>query len=189
MKNNDRDKFDDLIDTALSSYADAEPLSGLEQRILRRVQLVKDRRRRFISLKWALALATLASVLLVGVNLPKNYEDPAPKTISTARSADMHAAVPFERSPRTLAEKPQVTPKHRANAARRQSLASKSLPKQRQFPSVVSLSEDESALLAFAERDPEQALEAFRDLQNRSNEEIKIPEIVIPPLRQGDGVE
>jgi hypothetical protein len=38
MKNDDRDELDDVIDGALPAYSSADPMEGLENRVLHRVQ-------------------------------------------------------------------------------------------------------------------------------------------------------
>ena len=55
------DDLDKLIDGALSAYSAAEPLAGLEQRVLGRVRAAQaSRRRRW---RWALAAATVAALV------------------------------------------------------------------------------------------------------------------------------
>ena len=59
------DQFDELLDHALTEYRDAEPLSGLEDRVLQRLQTQPvDRRRTWWM--WG-AIATCAALVLVGV--------------------------------------------------------------------------------------------------------------------------
>ena len=55
------DDFDDLLHEALSEYRDAEPLAGIESRILARLQLSEPSRRPFV-LRWAIALACAAAI-------------------------------------------------------------------------------------------------------------------------------
>jgi hypothetical protein len=57
------DQFDELVDYALSEYRDAEPLSGLEDRVLQRLQPVG---RRFAWWMWG-AIAICAALVLIGV--------------------------------------------------------------------------------------------------------------------------
>jgi len=58
-------RFDELLDYALSEYRDAEPLSGLEDRVLQRLrsQTVERRNARRI---WG-AIAACAALILIGV--------------------------------------------------------------------------------------------------------------------------
>ena len=39
------DEFDEILSNALSEYRKAEPLAGLEDRVLRRVQQQRERRK------------------------------------------------------------------------------------------------------------------------------------------------
>src|SRR4051812_23921312 len=68
------DELDNLIDGALAQYASAEPLAGIEQRVLDRVHLAESRRRRW---RWTLVLAApaVAAALLV-VLAPQHKPEP-----------------------------------------------------------------------------------------------------------------
>src|SRR6266849_2756190 len=103
MDNNDRDTLDNLIDTALSSYARAEPLSGLEERVLRRVQVAQTGRRKMVTLTWALVLTTLALLLVVGVS--KEHGRPFEKLLDTAHSTDTRSSPRPSDLPDTAPEK------------------------------------------------------------------------------------
>src|SRR5436305_7129563 len=90
-----QDDLDRLIDCGLAGYSSAEPLVGLEQRVLRRVRAV--RRRRW----WGLVLIPAAAVLVLAL-LPARHIDvamaPAPPVVEPEREP-IRAATVMERLP------------------------------------------------------------------------------------------
>ena len=62
---NHHDEFDDLLHDALSEYREAEPLAGIEERVLQRMQSLREERRHAMWM-WG-AVATCAALLLAGV--------------------------------------------------------------------------------------------------------------------------
>ena len=58
---NDNEQLDNILDEALSAYREAEPLAGIEDRVLQRLRLQPEARR-FASWKWG-AVAACAAVL------------------------------------------------------------------------------------------------------------------------------
>src|SRR5436305_2365987 len=73
-----QDDLDRLIDCGLAGYSSAEPLVGLEQRVLRRVRSVRRRRR------WGLVLIPAAAVLVLAVLPPKHSPGTAAKLVPPA---------------------------------------------------------------------------------------------------------
>ena len=45
------DEFDEILSNALSEYREAEPLAGLEDRVLRRVQQQRERRKLCVAME------------------------------------------------------------------------------------------------------------------------------------------
>jgi hypothetical protein len=151
MENEER-----ILAEALAQYANAEPLAGLEQRVLQRVR--SEGRRRVGRWPWALA----ASVAVAGM-FAVLWVRTAPQTLGVSAVAP--------RPPQIVAR--AAVPK----SARRQTL-----PKRRVFPTPVPLSGQERALLAFAAHAPDLA----RDLRSRIDEPIQFTEIKIAPLESAD---
>ena len=56
--------FDNLLDDALTEYRDAEPLAGLEHRVLRRLRCQTERRRA-TRLAWSAAAVATAALLAI----------------------------------------------------------------------------------------------------------------------------
>jgi hypothetical protein len=169
MQNND--ELDRTIDSALAGYSDAEPLAGLEDRVLHRVRLAEAGRRRVLG--WAVVIAVAASVVMAAIVVwaPRHSE-----------SKIYIVGLPAVARPVPAAEKPRVAPKQRVKSHR---LRPRPLLKQNQFPAPTPITTEERAVLAFAELSPKDAEDAFR---KRSDEPIEIQPIQIPPLRS-DGAQ
>ncbi len=168
-----RDELDQLIDTALAAYGDAEPLAGLEQRVLERVRPAGARRKAW----WALAVVTAAAavvVLILVVNRP--------------RAVRPHEAVVGQRStPARVLQDPRPAEVHRVNrtaprarpGGRAQTWRSavQRLPKRDRFPMPAPLTPEERALIQVAKLSP-RAFDEPGELQP-----IEIAPIEIQPLR------
>jgi hypothetical protein len=168
MESNGRETLDNMLDDALACYSGAEPLAGLEERVLHRVRASDVTRRRPV--RWAFAFALAAALVLV-VIVMKTPSDPPPKPRDIAR-----AEIP------ALVEQPRIASQHRRSrvAARR---APSPRPKQEQFPAPAPLTAEEQALRSFVERDPAEAQQVFAQLRKRTNDPIEIQPIRIAPLR------
>ena len=159
------DELDRRIDSALVGYSDAEPLAGLEERVLRRVRLATRRR----MLGWAVAFAVVASlvVTVIVVRVPDHV------------GPTYRVGVPAVMRPAPVVEKARVVTMRRARTRARRA---RPLPKLEQFPTPTPLTAEERALIAFVGRYPKEAQQAFEDLRKRSEEPIEIQPIQIPPL-------
>ncbi len=178
MKNDDRDELDDLIDGVLPGYSSAEPLEGLEARVLHRVQAAGAARRSPWFCRLGLAIPALAALLLAGIALRMGWNSQSRATNVTQKAA---VSVPASLTPLQPSPAPAiqvVEPKH--------SVPVRSLPKEEQFPTPVPITDEERALVAWVGRAPLEAEQAFADLRKRSAEPIEIQPIQIPPL-QSDG--
>ena len=166
---NTRDELDRLIDGALASYADAEPLAGLEDRVVNRVRVVGARRRIF---GWGMGLAVAAAVVVVGIGI-RTEQRTVPKPAAVARGTNV--APPVAAIQRAMRIPARVR-------ARRP----KPLPKLKQFPAPAPMTAEERAFVAFVQRDPNEAQRTFAVLRKRADEPIEIQPIQIAPL-QSDG--
>ena len=162
---NRRDELDRLIDGALASYTDAEPLAGLEARVVGRVRVARARRR---WLAWGMGAAVAASVVIV-VIVSRVQEHGIPKPIDMTRIIAPAPPLEAVREP-AIAVKHAWTPKRE----RRRS----SLPKLEQFPAMAASTPEERALVALVQEDPEEAQEVLA----ANNGPIRIQTIQIPPL-------
>lgn len=165
---NSHDELDRLIDSALAGYSNAEPLAGLEARVLNRVRVTQARRRLLV---WGLALAVAASVVVVGI-----VKRTAPTTVP--KSAEIVQAKPA--LPTAVTRLARVMPKR---VSVKRSRRPKPLPKLEQFPSPAPLTAEERALVALAQQDPEE-LGKFAEMERESEAPLEIQPIQIAPLQQ-----
>ena len=78
MNNDERDELDGLIDGALSEYSSADPMDGLEDRVLRRVQAAAAPRRSPWPYRLGFAVPALAALLLAGIALWTGWNSQSP---------------------------------------------------------------------------------------------------------------
>jgi hypothetical protein len=129
--------MDEWIDSALSSYVDAEPQPGMEQRILARARASKTR-----FAPWLLVAAAVCA-LCVGIVLWPREQPPI-------RQIDTAMALPRMRSGVDAAMAPVVRePRRRALPLR--------LPKRQMFPAPVAAPNPELELARLSLENPELA--------------------------------
>jgi hypothetical protein len=149
-----QDDLDRLIDSGLAAYSSAEPLAGLEQRVLRRVRLV--RRRRWWGLMLVPAAAALVFALMPAKRLEIAVTPPRRPTVETL-TQPIHTAtvkpLPRPRRPRPVA----------------------SNPKREFFPTLTPLTTEERVLVQVARATPQQLLPP-------PAKELEIKPIEIAPL-------
>jgi hypothetical protein len=181
MKRND--EFDKILDEALIEYRGAEPLSGLEDRVLRRLQ---DRRRnRGAWLTWSLATAlAIALFAVIAWFLPKKHgpeqaEQPSSTQWTSASMPENIAAEP----PKHIGDLPRKVHRERhsvvtVNSNPIAAVRTGSVIRE-QFPSPAPLSSDERVFLRLARTDPQ----VLQTLPQR-DAEIAIAPIEIKPLAE-----
>lgn len=161
-----RDDLDKLIDGALGEYSSAEPLAGLEQRVLNRARAERlSRQRRW----WWTAVALAASAVAVVVVVAPHRRVPPPVAV---------VAPPPQVEPASAAVAPVAAPR-RAAAVRRMR-GPRVLPKRNLFPTPSPLSPEERLLVQLAESRPQLLLA-------RPVDEIYIKPIEIAPLQVDGG--
>jgi hypothetical protein len=124
----DNSELDSFLDKALARYSQAEPLAGLEERVLQRVRRGQLRRK----IAGGLAMCCLAAAATVGfiVLMPVRVERPSP--------VEMKLRLPDMRWQTAKSD----TPPHLQRRAR-----GRVLPKQPDFPARTPLSPEERVLL------------------------------------------
>jgi hypothetical protein len=174
-------QFDEILDHALSEYRDVEPLSGLEDRVLRRLQSQPNSR----SPSWRLArlgaFATSAALLLLAIFLiTRRHQPQAPREQASSTSpapAAIHlSAPPVKNSPVATPRRPEPETSMRPKSSDAQSLAATRSPVQA-FPTPVRMTNKEHALLAVATAHPDVLQASVRE-----DELITIAPVVIKPL-------
>jgi hypothetical protein len=187
---NHNQQLDNILDEALSTYRDAEPLAGIEDRVLQRITARCETKRR---LWWrsSAAVACAAIITLVAyvalrhsVEVPVQHATQRPQVPVTVAKSDDQPSVATQ-SVRAAEPSPPKTskPKSATAIAAPSPVASASerkphaIPAPDQFPTPTPLSAEERALLALARTQPEMLL-------NRSDKEreIEIPLIEIKLL-------
>jgi len=175
MERNGRDQLDSMLNAALAGYSAAEPLAGLEERVLCRVRAIEVTRRRTAG--WAFTFAAAAALVLVAIVM-KTPGNLTPKSRDIART---ETPAPVRSAARV--EEPRVaTKRRRGRIAAKRTASPELLPKQEQFPAPAPLTAEERVLRSFVEGHPAEAQQVFAQLQRRSNEPIQIEPIQIAPL-------
>jgi len=182
------DQLDELLDSALATYA--EPRTGLEQRILARVEQARFSRgtpwRRWLG--WGLAATLAASLLLYfevsgGWHRRMNAEQTAPRQEQAASPRVPDASQESIRSLPSRAPKWASAPiRHRSTWGE---MTVATTPKLDVFPAPQALSAQEQALVELVAQPPDvqrQILEKTR--QNEAP--LSIAAIQIPPIPPPD---
>lgn len=175
----DRDPLDQMLDAALSTYADPGP--NLAPRILAQVSAHSAARSRRHRWPWAASLATAAACLLLFVAVPRHT--PFPHT-----EPRQHAAVkplpplPTNSAPVVETRPVRATAARPHRAAARALAVSAALPKLDIFPSPSPLSAEERALARVVEQSPANQRHDLFAAQPPLDEPIRISSISIPPI-------
>lgn len=174
-------EFDQLLDEALSEYRDAEPLSGLADRVMQRLQTPKRNIRAGLTWTFAAALAIAVVVVVVvffqrktareEVRQQAHVQQPTSPSLAKNVPGSQPAAQPAKLSQRHQWAGHEGPTTNGIAAAR-------IVPARReQFPIPAPLSADERALLQLARTAPE-----ILQAPARSDAEIAIAPIEISPL-------
>ena len=161
----DRDQFDDALDSALKRYSDVEPRAGLEGRVLAR--LAAQPHRAGYRLRWPVIWAGVAAVVMFGMWFALPRHEKPPMTIA------------IEVSPPLTSEtlQPKVTHKTQKRLGTRRKLGQHSLngphgPRIQQFPSPRPTSPEELMLVEYVQRYPKEALLISQE-QNEFEEQVQ----------------
>ena len=161
------DRLEQILEQGIASYGATEPLVGLPERILGRIDSCRLARRR--RLGWQLALGVGLAGMLLLIPGPKREEQAPPLT-------QMRAAKPP--SAASIAGNVLVVPAVHPHVRHRNEL-----PKLAVFPTPIPLTAEERALMAMAVENPKVTAEAFESLRKK-NDPLKVEELVIEPLGQ-----
>jgi len=196
MKQND--ELDRRLDQALAEYRDAEPLTGMEDRILRRVTAQPAPRSRRMG--WAFAWTAAAALIVIAVwfgvrklERPRNAENHAkPATQQTIANAPQ-VEKPVTPSARREARPTTSARLSRPAAASHVAAMAGMKPKPAQFPTPAPLTSEEHALLALANTHPDVLLKQPADdvllKQPADSDQLSIAPIEIKPLAPEAGAQ
>ena len=174
---NHDEHLDNLLDEALSEYRDAQPLTGMEDRVLRRLAEM-NHKRKAPWLRWAIAgtCATLvAFAIWLGV-ARRPVETHTPNTLATVKPAQPAPA----QTPAPLASAPIVTARRATKAppaATSSAPATEAQAKPAVFPSPTPLTAAEREFIAALQQDSKAIPATSGD-----SGPIAISEINIKPL-------
>jgi hypothetical protein len=152
MPDEHKNELDTLLDQALASYVDQEPDPALRTRILARAAEAEPGPKRL----WLFApAATCAAAILIALLLHPPARSPRPQPAAKPAIASV------SQSPAPVAATPQqIVPPRAVLTSRRTRRSEHATPaRTSSFPSPSPLTADESILLNFAARHPEQARE------------------------------
>jgi hypothetical protein len=175
-------QFDELLDYALSEYREAEPLSGLEDRVLQRLQSQPVERRHAWWI-WG-AIATCAALVLIGIWIGVKDSTPPKEggvahqasSASPAPAAVEPSAPPTKDSPVATSRRPEPRTSARPKSSEVESAARTRNPVQA-FPTPVRMTNEEHALVTVATAHPDVLQASVRE-----NEPITIAPVDIKPL-------
>jgi len=189
-KNEKRDRFvDDLLDSALAQYAQAEPRAGLEGRLLARLRLEPERAA--FGWRW-LPMAAAAAVVLAAVLYFSGGRESRPPEVAVeprplvAPTVTAPTVTPTPGPPAPLASRAGLRPRSAPRASIQAAAASSSVRRE-QFPSPAALSEQEQLLLRFVKQTPPRELQGLAR-QNRAEtiQELRVDALDIPPVVVGE---
>lgn len=153
----DQDRFvDGLLDRGLAAYSQAEPLAGLEERILNRLPQPRSESGWF---GWRLAFAaSMVTAIVVWTLWPSAAPD-LPNAAQTASTTTLHEpgtislpapVAPVQHSQHAIARHATTTPVQAANGD--------GLVRQAVFPSPGTLSAEDKLLLSYLKHTPQDEL-------------------------------
>lgn len=188
MKYND--EFDQILDEALAEYREAEPLAGVEDRALHRIQFQASRRRKLLTFWRSIALAAAAAAIVaiwLGLSARSQHETPAQAIARDQTPASQPQSKPStEAAPHSDANASSLTAKTVRSRPPRtvvmaHIVASEPGPMRDMFPTPAPLTPSERTLLALAQTHPL----ALQELpQHDADNEIAIAPIIIKPLAE-----
>ena len=162
MRNSERDELDSIVNGALSQYADAEPLAGIEQRVLNRVRSANTRHQTSKILGWVAACPIVLAVVFIVIARWIPAVTPPAKIIS--------------------ASLPHVGPPAHALAIARRP-APEAQRRLRPKPLHPFISPEERMLLALVRSHPAESQQLFAEISRRGEEPVEVHEIEIAPLQ------
>jgi len=182
----DRDDLERALDSALASYVEPEPSSGLEARILASTTRADSRPNSLRWLPWA--IPALAALLLLAIflthrgtvrheKLPVAIGLPGPRP-------SISSPPPAVASVQTPPPRPVLPRLARLNHVI--ALERPPLPKLEVFPTPTPLSPEEQALVILVNRDPKEITQSATSNQGQTAEPLRIAAIQIPPLNPPD---
>jgi hypothetical protein len=186
----EKDEIDLQLDSALSTYADPGPHSGLEDRVAAALRAVRAGEnsptpRRWRWLPWAIAVPVAACLLLLWFSTLKMRQLPwsQQQQVRETRPAPIPSGTGPSTAVRTHTSARVKRPIHMAQAPSAVEI-SKAIPRPKLdvFPTPQPLTAEERALVQVVTQTPLPAREALVEAQSLDASPVRIAEIQIPPL-------
>jgi hypothetical protein len=172
-----RDDLDTILEKSIASYSEAEPLAGMEARIVARIGIAKKMPRRRVSGWFAVLVLGMAVAAIAGLVLIRTRPSEPHPTAVSAVSRPSH----FEPAPVQV----QISePRCRPHIARVRRV--RALPKGPVFPTPSPLTRQERLMVTLVSENPDEAAQVLDSLRQRQDEPITIAPIVIPPIPMSD---
>jgi hypothetical protein len=172
---NEHEKFaEELIERGLARAGEVEPLAGLEERLLGKLEAEPERR-----MKWWWMAAPVAAVLLLVALI---YWPPAPVKPVDVVKGPAQPQVDTVTPPKVAAETPRESRKPpRRGINRAPAMEAEASPRQEVFPSPAGLSDEERVLIALVRRQPSVAAEVAQKQAERV-QRLEIEPLKIEPV-------
>jgi hypothetical protein len=200
MHGDDREKFlDELLDSALAHYGDAQPRPGLEKRVLAGLRA----RPAHVSFGWRLmtagGMAAAAALAIFLIVIPKHQgertntvQTPVKTVPQVASNSDIQVLKsrrlpqPMDRTPAGFnRSRNAVAPHVRPQIARAVPASVTTVPRQAVFPSPTPLSRQEQLLLQLAQQAKPEELQALATRTSAPLQPIEVRPLDVPPLAEG----
>ena len=185
-KNDERcERFlDELLDSALAQYAQAEPRPGLEGRLLARLRSQPEPAAfswRWLPMAAAAAAVVVAVLYFAGSRQARRPEIAVQPQPAVAPAGTAQPGMPMAPS---VASGPAASrPAVRQPSAPRAPAAVPAAARREQFPTPVALSEQEQFLVRLASQTPPQQLQALtRPRQEQPIQELRVEALEIRPV-------
>jgi hypothetical protein len=171
-------ELDRLIDAVLPAYSEAEPVPGMEQRVIARALVSGPRKQPFV---WAWTLAIPAAACISVLFLFVGRDHPAQPTRQPSTQAGQIISTPtLHAIPKQVSSDSARTTPQSHTVLAGIALTPQPLPKQEIFPSPSPLTEEERILIALSRaqvQTPPQPAVAAVDI-----DPIRIAELQIKPI-------
>ncbi len=177
----ERDSLDRLLDSALSTYADPGPDSGLEAGIFARIGAERTAgQRRHWRLLWTAGLPALAACLLL-LLATALWRPAPPHTAPRIQSSAEHPLVASSAQPAPT-QPVRRSALHEARTRGSSIPRPAAAPKLDVFPAPAPLSSQEQALVRFVAATSEVQHTDLMQAQQQAVEPLRIAAISIPPI-------
>jgi len=174
------DDFDELLNEAVSEYRDAEPLAGMEERVLTRLQ-ASEPARKGLGWRWVVAISCAATVVVAVWSGAARRTPQTAAPAEIASGATVESALPSTAPMQAIAPTPKSSEIHR-HATRSSPVAtpteSAAKTKLAVFPSPTPLTPEERAFMAVLQMSPDAMAAA-----SPPDAPVTIAEIEIKPLQ------